>query len=776
MNVALDSKACRQRRFQLESFRRDRLYFAQVREDPTLEISFLEPAADSTYVVVGSGGCTALSLLAAGAGRVVAVDLNATQNDLLELKWQAVSQLGPVSALQFLGGASTLTNRWTTYCGIRDALTPDARQYWNRHIGLIRAGVLSAGVTEKLVRTFVKLLRATVHKRQTLDELFEQRDLDAQDNFYSQRWDTWRWRLLLRLLSRDRLVRTYDQAFFENVEERDFAGNFRRQIEHTLRSLPVGENYFLRHMLQGCYRSTLAGVAPAADPVAHGDVVSNYGDSDLPPYLAPEGIEQLHAGAGQLEIVDGAYTSYLRECPSSSINGFVISNIAEWLSSAEIGCLFEQIIRTAAPGARLCMRNFVGWTEVPENFRDRVREDRALGTALMQTDRSLVQRRFSPCHILAGTDDEDTVLPAVREARPDDDRSLRQLAAACPMRGDVELCTERESSFFALSRLEGVQHSVAVIPDRDLGVRACITLAERECYLNGEVARIAHLGDLKVSPAWRGRRQADALTRWATQQIRERLGPCAPILLTVLAGNRAMEKRLPGAAEIPCSTRVGTIRIYSIPLLIRPALVRQGLRVEAATDCDVEEMCNLWARVAPCRQFTARLDPREFRVWLEQAPGLGIGDYLLVRNKQDHLLGFFGLWDQRSFKQLRVVRYSAQMQAFRRIFNVVAPLLGASRLPPAGSRMASLSTVHICVPQDRGDVLRSLINSACRRARRAGFAFINIGIDRDDLLKTAFRGLFAQTTDVHAYLSSPAGSYRGPQLDGRPIHYEIALV
>ena len=64
MNLELDSKACRQRRFQLESFRRDRLYFAQVREDPNLEIGFLEPTADSTYVVVGSGGCTALSLLA----------------------------------------------------------------------------------------------------------------------------------------------------------------------------------------------------------------------------------------------------------------------------------------------------------------------------------------------------------------------------------------------------------------------------------------------------------------------------------------------------------------------------------------------------------------------------------------------------------------------------------------------------------------------------------------------------------------------------------------
>ena len=62
-----------------------RLYFAQVREDPRLELAALAPTPSDTIVCVGSGGCTALSLLAAGAGRVFAVDLNATQNHLVEL-------------------------------------------------------------------------------------------------------------------------------------------------------------------------------------------------------------------------------------------------------------------------------------------------------------------------------------------------------------------------------------------------------------------------------------------------------------------------------------------------------------------------------------------------------------------------------------------------------------------------------------------------------------------------------------------------------------------
>ena len=50
----------------------DRLFFAQVREDPCVELTALRPGPDDEVVVVSSGGCTALSLLAAGAGRVVA--------------------------------------------------------------------------------------------------------------------------------------------------------------------------------------------------------------------------------------------------------------------------------------------------------------------------------------------------------------------------------------------------------------------------------------------------------------------------------------------------------------------------------------------------------------------------------------------------------------------------------------------------------------------------------------------------------------------------------
>jgi S-adenosylmethionine-diacylglycerol 3-amino-3-carboxypropyl transferase len=747
----------RVRRVSLPDARPDRLFFAQVREDPELEIAFLRPHAAGRYVVVTSGGCTVLSLLASGAGRVVAVDVNRSQNDLLELKLQAIRCLPADAVVPFLGAAPFRGDRRDVYLGLRGALTPAARAYWDENGGAIRDGVLNAGVTERFVRLFVRLLRWGVLGRRTLRDLLRQTTLEGQEAFYRDRWDTRRWRLLVRLLlSRSSLGRTYDPAFFSQVGRVDFATNFRARIEHTLTSLPIAENYFLHQMLTGVYPS---GV-----------------DRGLPPYLSPAGIERIRGGAWELDIVDGGYVGHLRASSPGAFDGYVASNICEWLEEPEIEELFAHVVRTASPGARLCFRNFVGWTEVPERWRTHVREDRGLGSALMRTDRSVVQRRFAPCRVFPTREAAARNAVRVREAVPGDDDALRMLAAACPMRGDVEICAEREPSFFALTRLEGEHVDVGVVDDEGGRPVGCIAVAERSCFLNGVPTRIAYCGDLKVLPSSRDRWRADALSQWAIERVGRRLGPNGTALVTVLAGNRAMERRLPGAPGLPAFTRVGTVRTFSVPLIARPSFGARGIAVHEASTGAFPEMSELWARVAPRRQFASALDADELASWTGRAPGLLPADYLLARDRRGELLGFLALWDQRSFKQLRVVRYSKRMRAFRSGFSLVAAALDARPLPPAGSLAHCLSVVHLCVPPDRPDVLRTLLARAYARAHEAGAHFCNVGLDRSDPLTSALRGLLAQPTDVNAYVTGAAARYTGPALDGRPLHFEIAMV
>ncbi|HEY9425745.1 MAG TPA: DUF3419 family protein, partial [Gemmatimonadaceae bacterium] len=92
-------------------------------------------------------------------------------------------------------------------------------------------------------------------------------------------------------------------------------------------------------------------------------------------------------------------TEYLRSCPDHSVTGFALSNICEWLSLQEIDELFAEVARVARPGARLCFRNFVGWTTVPPRWREMITEDAEYGERLIACDRSLVQYRFVVCRV-----------------------------------------------------------------------------------------------------------------------------------------------------------------------------------------------------------------------------------------------------------------------------------------------------------------------------------------------------------------------------------------
>jgi S-adenosylmethionine:diacylglycerol 3-amino-3-carboxypropyl transferase len=362
----------------------DRLYFAQVREDPLLEIEALAPAADDNLVVVGSGGCTALSLLVEGAGHVASVDLNRTQNHLIELKLAAVTSLPHDAVLGMLGGTSwPRADRVDAYAELRLRLSPAALDYWDARRAMIDRGILDAGVTERFVRGVVTALQLLVHRRSRVERLFACASIDEQKAFFEREWDTLRWRAFFQiLLNRAVFRRAYDPAFFAHLEQPSFAAHFRARANHTLTELCVRDNYFLHQMLNGLY--------PVHEP------------RGVPPYLSEAGGRAISSATDSLTLVDGSVTEYLRSVSDATISGFALSNICEWLSPAAIDELFREVVRTARPGARLCFRNFVGWTEVPDRWREIVVEDRALGERLIARDRAVVQRRIAVCRVNPG--------------------------------------------------------------------------------------------------------------------------------------------------------------------------------------------------------------------------------------------------------------------------------------------------------------------------------------------------------------------------------------
>jgi hypothetical protein len=187
-------------------------------------------------------------------------------------------------------------------------------------------------------------------------------------------------------------------------------------------------------------------------------------------------------------------------------------------------------------------------------------------------------------------------------------------------------------------------------------------------------------------------------------------------------------------------------------------------------------MLELWRQVAPTRQLAPVLTAETFARWIASAPGLDISSYRLARDASGRLVGFMAWWDQVTFKQSRVLRYSRRLRVARTLLNGAATVTRGMPLPDAGELLRYCTGFNVCVPGETPEVLRALVRSSYAQLREAGFAFATIGLDVRDPLCTALNGLVAQPTDVNAYIYSTSGDYAGPSLGDRPLHYEIALV
>lgn len=369
-------------------------------------------------------------------------------------------------------------------------------------------------------------------------------------------------------------------------------------------------------------------------------------------------------------------------------------------------------------------------------------------------------------------------LRPVRDAVAEDNDALLALAERCPMEGEIGLCISRRPDFFALNRLEGDRWRVGVVDGPDGTAVGCVAIAERNVYLHGRPARTMYVSDLKVHPDHRGGPAADALCEYAREVCLAAGGDAIPTFLTILGGNRSMQGRLTGPRGLPNLHRFATVRAHSISLLWRRRTVPldDGGRIEPAGQDDIEEMAALWQRVALERQFATVHDAQSLAAWIEAAPGLDISHYRLARRRNGDLAGFVALWDQERFKQTTVTSYSRQLAAVRRLFNAAAPVVGATRLPSPGRTLRYLSAVNVCVPASTPGVLRSLLVHAYNELRGAGYSFITLGLDINDPLSAAVSGLLAQPTDSWACIATESGPYLGPDLAGRPVHHEIALV
>jgi S-adenosylmethionine:diacylglycerol 3-amino-3-carboxypropyl transferase len=351
----------------------DGIAYSQCWEDPASGTRALELGADDDLLIVTSGGCNVLALALEEPRSVTAIDRNPAQNHLLELKLAAAQALDHDRFLRFLG-ARPAEERTPMYRELRPLLTPPARAFWDERPSALEGGVIHAGRFERYLAVFRERVLPLMHRRERLDELLTLRDLNDQARFYERVWNNRRWRFLFRIFFgrflQSRLGRHPD--VFRYVDLRSVGDHYRERARHALVDLPVHGNYFLEYIVAGEYR----------DP------------GRMPPYLLERNFGALRKNAERIRIVTDPLEGVLAQASTGSFSAFYLSDVFEWMSSAQYERTLAQLARAAREGARVCYYNNLVPRSHPPSLDNVLRREHELGRQLHWADRSFLYRDF----------------------------------------------------------------------------------------------------------------------------------------------------------------------------------------------------------------------------------------------------------------------------------------------------------------------------------------------------------------------------------------------
>lgn len=350
----------------------DDLLYAQCWEDPAIDRIAFEIGENDTIFSITSGGCNLLSFLIDNPKRIIALDLNASQNHLLNLKIAAFRSLDYDNLLGFIG-FEPQENRLEVYNTFRNSMPSDSIIYWNDHIHKIQKGIIHSGRYERYMHLLKKWIDRIMGE-QLFKQLLKLNGEEQRLDFYEKKWNNYKWKIFTKVfLSRTVMTFLFTKAFFEQLESNfSFGDHFRSQTKKALVDLPLKENYFLSYILSG-----------------------NFSKREfLPPYLRRENFNVIKNRLGRIDVVTDSCESYFASLPDNTITKFNFSNIFEWMPVSDFEKLLHEAIRVGIPGGILTYRNLLVPRSRPESLGKRLEPDHELARQLHEQDLSFIYRKY----------------------------------------------------------------------------------------------------------------------------------------------------------------------------------------------------------------------------------------------------------------------------------------------------------------------------------------------------------------------------------------------
>jgi S-adenosylmethionine-diacylglycerol 3-amino-3-carboxypropyl transferase len=343
-------------------------------EDPESDVKAIDMKAGQSLLTITSGGCNTLNFLLNDPETIYSIDINPAQTWLMEFKIAGIKNLSHDEFISLLG-LKECEDRLFLFSKIQHDLSKEANAFWNSNIKLIKKGILFNGKFEGFVKIAGKML-SLLQGKQKIKKLLSLQSVTEQKEFYKNKWDNKRWRMIFRLMfNKKRLAKKGLVAEYFHFDDgaQSFSESFYNRARKALCDIPVKNNYFLSIYLTGKYA----------------------GEGELPLYLQPQHYEHIKRNIDRVKVITADTKYWLESMPASIIDGFCLSNICELMSEEDTKKLFTEVIRTARPGAKVCFRNLMIPREVPGDLQKIIVKNESLSSDLLAADRSFVYSRVA---------------------------------------------------------------------------------------------------------------------------------------------------------------------------------------------------------------------------------------------------------------------------------------------------------------------------------------------------------------------------------------------
>ncbi len=323
------------------------LVYPQIWEDPRVDMEALRLGPDKRIVTIASGGCNVMNYLTRGPERITAVDLNPAHVALLRLKLAAIGALPTHEQFfRFFGHADETTNVALYDRFVAPQLDAESRAYWEsrrplggRRIDLFARNVYRFGLLGRFIGG-VHLIARLYGKNPR--RMLEASSLEEQRRLFEETLAPVFETRLVRFLTR-MPVSLYGlgipPAQFAHLSEAsggDMAGLLKGRLERLACDFPLDDNYFAWQAFgRGYDRDKRRAV---------------------PPYLLRDSWETVRDNAGRVDVHHASMTDHLATRPEADLDGYVLLDAQDWMTSEQMTDLWREITRTARPGARVIFR------------------------------------------------------------------------------------------------------------------------------------------------------------------------------------------------------------------------------------------------------------------------------------------------------------------------------------------------------------------------------------------------------------------------------------